>query len=132
MSLQSLTTPSRTSTSYFHTRYGRVPLYLACAKPPGNMRFSTMRQRQSNRRKKKRATKKQRQQAAKPDKLSGSDNNVIAEADPKQPEASVLTQAVRAVGILPLLGLVSILLTHHLYQKHIPQWFHPVLGSVDI
>ena len=88
-----------------------------------------MRQRQRNRRKKKRTTKKQQQQAAKSDQSSGSDNNVIAEADPKQSEASVLTYALRAVGILPLLGLVSILLTHHLYEKLIPQWFHPVLDD---
>ena len=89
-----------------------------------------MRQMQSNRRKKKRSAKKQRQQQpTRSDQSPGNEKNVIEEKDPKKPDASLLTHAVRAAGILPLLALICVLVTHHPYQNHIPQWFHPVLDD---
>ena len=43
------------------------------------------------------------------------------------PESSFLTHAVRATGILPIVVLVGILTTHHLYAGHIPLWFIPII-----
>ena len=39
----------------------------------------------------------------------------------------LLAHAIRATGILPIVVLISILLTHHFYATHIPRWFHPIV-----
>ena len=45
----------------------------------------------------------------------------------KPTNASVLTHAIRAAGILPIAVLISILVTHHFYIGQIPQWFQPII-----
>ena len=87
-----------------------------------------MRQRKHKRRKKKRSTKTQRQQpSTKSDQSLRNKEKVSADSHSRKRDASLLTHAVRAGGILPLLALMCILVTHNLYQNYIPQWFHPIL-----
>ena len=47
--------------------------------------------------------------------------------DPQQSNPTTFTHAVRAIGIIPIAVLAGILVTHHFYPNHIPQWFHPLV-----
>lgn len=53
--------------------------------------------------------------------------DVESAPDYSVPESSFLTHAVRATGILPIVALVGILTTHHLYADDIPLWFFPII-----
>ena len=60
---------------------------------------------------------------------AGTSDNVSGEVGAEQPPSgsTLLAHAIRATGILPIIGLISILLTHHFYTAYIPQWFHTVV-----
>ncbi len=49
--------------------------------------------------------------------------------DRQQTNATTLTHAIRATGIIPIAVLFGILVTHHFYTAHIPQWFHPIVEN---
>ena len=49
--------------------------------------------------------------------------------DRQERETSILTHAVRAVGIAPITLLVVILGSHQLYPGAIPIWFRPILDK---
>ena len=60
-----------------------------------------------------------------PSEGSGTDTPPARERD----TSTLLTHAIRAAGILPIVALVGILLTHHLYAGLIPSWFKPILNQ---
>ena len=89
-----------------------------------------MKQRRKNRRKRRRTRKNRgavrletNQRATEP---AGSGEDESAQPQPKR-RASALTHAIRATGILPIVVLIGILTTHHLYSDQIPPWFLPII-----
>ena len=81
--------------------------------------------------------KRSRQRRKRQTKISGAEghlsvsisgNGIMDLTEERPPAGSMLLiHAIRTTGILPIVALISILLTHHFYTAHIPRWFHPIV-----
>ena len=92
----------------------------------------------AQRRKEARRRRRQRQADARLNSVTQVEDNIDAVTenvdvvlkDSSQIETRItFTLVIQTVGIIPILALVSILGTHHLYSAYIPGWFSPIIEN---